>query len=110
MFFTNEMRCLSNAVLQACLRQDVAALWGIPPCVRSIVEQNGINLRDIAHVTVHACPQEQGSVEYTVEVTTKNMKSCHETFVLVDPSAAHMTYVVYDQRRDGIAQHLHLVH
>lgn len=110
MFFVNEMKCLSNAVLQSCLRQDVMALWGVPPCVRHIVEQNSINLRDIAQVTVHACPQEQGSVEYTVEVTTRDMRSCHETFVVADAGSAHMTYVVYDQNRDGAAEYLHLVH
>lgn len=109
-FYVNEMKCLSNAVLQSCLRQEVLALWGVPPCVRQIVKQNDINLRDIAQVTLHACPQEQGSVEYTIEVTTRDMKSWHETFVVQAVASPHMTYVVYDRNRDGVAEHLHLVH
>jgi hypothetical protein len=109
-FYVNEMKCLSNAVLQSCLRQNVMALWGVPPCVRHIVEQNCLNLRDIAQVTLHACPQEQGSVKYTVEVMTRDMKSCHETYELPDHGAAHATYVVYDRNRDGVVEHLHLVH
>lgn len=32
-FFVNEMRCLSNAVFQACLRSEVVALREVPPFV-----------------------------------------------------------------------------
>lgn len=108
-FFVNEMRCLSNAVFQACLRNEVMALREVPPFVRALVEAHGIELVALARVTLHACPQAD-YVDYTVEVTTRDLKSCHDSFQLPLSDVEHMTYVLYDRNRDGLVEHLHLVH
>lgn len=110
-FFVNEMRCLTNAVFQACLRSEVVALREVPPFVRGLVEANDIVLGTIARVTLHACPQED-HVEYTVEITTQTLRSWHDSFKrpLTETPVLHMTHVLYDRNRDGKVEHLHLVH
>ena len=108
-FFVNEMRCLSNAVYQACLRSEVMALHEVPPFVRALVAAHGLSLEAIARVTLHACPQDD-HIDYTVEVTTRDMRSYHDSFQQPLAAVEHMTHLLYDRNRDGRLEHLHLVH
>jgi hypothetical protein len=107
--FANEMRCLSNAVLQACLREHLQASLSIPSLVRRIVTDNKIAVGKVAIVTIHQCPQDD-HVEYNLHVCVVGGQCANVDFHGASCEAAHETYVLYDRRRDGECQHLHLVH
>lgn len=108
--FANEMRCLSNAVTQSCMRARLLASQSVPPLVRSMVEEHKIEVQKIALVALHQCPHEDDHVEYDIHLRLTDGRCFHKEFQGAGRDVAHDTYVLYDRRRDGECQHLHLVH
>lgn len=108
--FRNEMQCLSNAVLQACLRQRLLATWGILPLVRKLVQDNAVPVALVERVELHQCPRERGLVLYELHLQLEDGQCFHQEFQGSGFAAEHRTFTLYDRRRDGKVEHLHLVH
>lgn len=108
-FFTNEQRCLSNAIYQACLKNEISATHGVPPLVRRMVETHKIPFQDILGVELHQCPQLGGFVKYELTVHTR-MASWSEPFQGSGFDLEHDTFTLYDRRRDGKVEYLYLQH
>lgn len=113
-FVRNEMQCLSNAVLQAGINQSLfdlpMLLRGVLPLVRKVVQDNAIPVGVVAKVEMHQCPRERGFVQYTLHVRLEDGQCFHQEFQGSGFGATHRSYVLYDRRRDGKVEHLHLVH
>lgn len=110
-FFRNELRCLSNAVLQSCLRLEVSAGWGILPLVRKLVTDNAISLEKIMYVMLHQCPQPDGIVNYLLSVYVEGVLNCFEmSFQGSGFNVPCADLFLYDRRRDGAVEYLHLQH
>ena len=108
-FFTNEQKCLSNAVLQACLREQLMATWGIIPLVRRMVQNNAVPVKTVKRVELHQCPQPKGFVQYELHIMLVDGRCYHEEFMGSGFNSEHTTYTLYDRRRDGAVEHLHLL-
>lgn len=108
--FRNEMKCLSNAVLQSCIRQELLATWGILPLVRRLVQDNAVPVTRVVKVVMHQCPRERGLVQYTLHVQLEDGQCFHQQFQGSGFGAEHRDFTLYDRRRDGKVEHLHLVH
>jgi len=105
----NEFNCLSNAVLQAGLRCAVPVAFALPVQVREIVGSGDV--RDVRSVTLHQCPQPKGTiVNYEIEVYLKDGTSKSSEFQASGRGLTHDTFVLYDRSRDGLMQHLHMLH
>lgn len=109
-FFVNEQKCLSNAVLQSCLREQLLATWGIVPLVRRLVQNNALAVQQIVRVELHQCPEAQGIVHYTLSVFCIDGACFHDEFQGSGLNVLHTTFALYDRRRDGAVEHLHLLH
>jgi len=108
--FRNEMRCLSNAVLQSCIRQELLATWGILPLVRKLVQDNAVPVHRVVKVDMHQCPRERGLVQHVLHLMLDDGQCFHREFQGSGFNAEHRTFTLYDRRRDGKVEHLHLVH
>lgn len=110
----NEMQCLSNTVLQAGIKQslfDFSLLQrGVLPLVRKVVTEHDITVGQVSRVELHQCPRERGCVQYTLHVRLEDGACYHQEFQSMGFPAIHRDYVLYDRRRDGKVEHLHLVH
>src|SRR5580658_6640303 len=117
--YKNEMKCLSNAVLQSCIREEFQATWGILPALRQLVEDKKIPLQTILQVNLHQCPLRgrdgklRGKVEYALELT----HAVEDDFVTYtyefkgsSLTAEHKDYTLYRQDRDGVVEFLWLQH
>ena len=131
MFIRNEFRCLTNIITQECVKHRVVATWGVLPLVR---EALGVGTKEeakpehVRQVMLHQCPQGDGNVQYVVEITEADE---HEVTTHVrhlagedgstqkhprswlkskNPPAQHDDFCLYDQRRDGEVEYLHLKH
>lgn len=108
-FGINEMRCLTNAVVQSCMRDQLTVTEGVPPLVRRIIKAHDIPLCKVRKVTLHQCPQEGGYVQYILDViTTEGQWS--EKFQATRKKEEHEDFLLYDVIRDGVAEFLHLQH
>ena len=105
----NEFNCLSNALLQAGLRCALPVAFVVPHRVRELVE--GIDVRNVRAVTIHQCPCQKGPVvNYEIEVHLKDGTCKASEFQAEGSDLDHDTYVLYDRNRDGLMNHLHLLH
>lgn len=109
-FFINEQKCLSNAVLQACLREQLLATWGIVPLVRNLVQKHNVPVQKVERVTLHQHPDGQGIVQYRLHLCVGDDVCHEEQFQGSGLNAQHDTFVLYDRRRDGVVEYLHLMH
>lgn len=108
--FGNEMKCLSNAVLQQCWRDRLETMLGVPPLVRQLVTENAVDVSTVLRVEMHQCPRGKGLVHYEMHLLLSDGQSHHLTFQGSGFEATHRTYVLYDRARDGKVTYLHLVH
>lgn len=108
----NEFDCLTNALLQAGLRNGlpVAVAFAIPGHVRSILEKRKIDVKAVRAVTIHQCPKSKGVIDYRLEVYARRGLVQIETFQGSGLNHEHDTYALYDSHRDGQMKHLHLMH
>ena len=107
---SNEFDCLTNALLQAGLRNGLPVAFAIPGHVRSILTSRKIDVKDVRAVTVHQCPRPMGVIDYRLEVYVGRRLLQAETFQGSGFNHEHDTYVMYDRYRDGLMRHLHLMH
>ena len=112
-FFGNEMKCLSNAVHQSCIKEGVAVTQGVLPLVRQLVTDHKIPLKRIRAVTLHQCPSEGGLMHFSLEVIEgyEGRMTAHEMqFQGSGANTRHRDFLLYEQRRDGVVEHLYLQH
>ena len=110
-FCKNEFGCLSNAVLQSCLREKLLATWGIIPLVRRLAQDNAVPAQQVARVELHQCPAENGFINYVLSLQLVDGSCFHEEFQGSSGSGVeHRTYALYDRARDGACSYLHLLH
>ena len=108
--FKNEMQCLSNSVLQFCVKRELKATWGIVPMVRKVVEDNKLPLDKICHVRLWSDADQQCIVHHAIIVTLEDGQSFDFKFQSGTVQEYEPTYTLYDRERDGVAKYLHLVH
>jgi hypothetical protein len=104
----NEFRCLSNALLRAGLRCDLPVAFSVPPRVRAMV--GAADVAKVRTVTLHQCPQRDGTTHYVIEMHTIDGDHKVEEFGHRGKVSEHDTFVLYDRHRDGRLKHLHYVH
>jgi hypothetical protein len=106
---SNEFDCLTNALLQAGLRNGLPVAFAIPGHVRRLLGKCQIDVKDVRAVTIHQCPKRQGIIDYCLKVHMRGLVQV-ETFQGSGLNHEHGTYMLYDRYRDGLMQHLHLMH
>ncbi len=108
-FFTNEFHCLTNAVTQSCIREELLVGHGVTKLVQGLITQHDVKLEDLLRITLHQCPQGQ-FIEYTLDMYLRGGSSVTDTFQGPGLQAKHDTFVLYDATRDGRCEFLHLKH
>jgi hypothetical protein len=99
--FRNEMQCLSNAVLQACIRQDLFKVWNIVPAVRKLVIDSGVIVQTVARVELYPS---------TLRVVLENGEYFDQAFQGLGLTPDRQSCTLYDRNRDGKVEYLHLLH
>jgi len=126
-FWRNEMRCLTNIITQECVKNGGVSPWGVLPAIREALSD--AKPENVRQVKLHQCPQGNGSVDYVIEIieadeTEITTHVCHlqgpdDTQLprhprsWLKPKASkvpHGDICLYDQRRDGVVEYLHLKH
>lgn len=108
--FKNEMKCLSNAVLQFCVKKELRFTWGLLPYVRKIVSDNDIPLSKICHIRLFQEAQGQSFVRHALIVTLDDGSTHDVEFQSATLQPYEFSYTLYDRERDGEVEYLHLVH
>lgn len=108
--FKNEMKCLSNAVLQFCVKKELQATWGIVQFVRKIVTDNAIPLSEICHIRLFQEPQGTSFVQHALILTLDDGTTHDIKFQSATMQPYDFSYTLYDRERDGEVEYLHLVH
>jgi len=126
-FWRNEMRCLTNIITQECVKNGVVSPWGVLPAIREALSDS--KPEHVRQVKLHQCPQEDGFVDYVVEIIEADEQEItthvrhfqgsdgsyrprHPRSWIKPkaPNVIHGDICLYDQRRDGVVEYLHLKH
>ena len=78
------------------------------PLIRKLVGDSKVSVEDVMSVELHQCPAEQGLVEYEMSIIRDDGACYHSKFQGSGFDVEHKTVVLYNSRRDGVCEWLHL--
>lgn len=106
----NEFKCFSSSIQQSCIRYGLNVTEACAPMARGLVRTHGVRLNTIQHVILHQVPNRRGIIDYLMELFTVDGTVWCEHFKGSGLGALMADFVLYDRKRDGIVEHLHLQH
>ena len=109
-FSQNEFKCLTNAVLQACVKNQVAAAFAVLPVVREMMRDNAIALEGLVSIHLGQHSMGNGRMEFAltlIDDTPRFYKM--EGLEWLGDEIEDREILLYDRQRDGVMEYLHLI-
>lgn len=109
----NEFKCLTNAVLQAGIKNQVAAVYAVLGAVREMMRDNDIALDGL--VSIHLSQHSLGIGRIEFALTLIEMKDDVPRFYKMEglewlgDEIEDREILLYDRQRDGVMEFLHLI-